>query len=64
MRAFGEWKSYYEAHAEPADPIEGASLYDVPSGEGLCAAVEGASGFEVQYARGRCIFENRRMLWI
>lgn len=30
MQTFTEWKSYYEAHAEPADPIEGASLYFEP----------------------------------
>lgn len=23
MQTFDEWKSWYEAHAEPADPIEG-----------------------------------------
>lgn len=27
MLTFEEWKYYYESHAEPADPIEGASLY-------------------------------------
>lgn len=30
MQNFAEWKSWYEAHAEPADPIEGASLYFEP----------------------------------
>lgn len=32
MQTFDEWKSYYEAHAEPANPIEGASLYFEPRG--------------------------------
>lgn len=55
---FGEWRSWYEVHAEPADPIEGASLYYEP--------VHGFFYYKVvlQYARGKCIFENRRMLWI
>ena len=30
MRIFSEWKSWYEAHAEPADPIEGTLLYFEP----------------------------------
>lgn len=29
-QTFEKWKSWYEAHAEPADPIEGASLYFEP----------------------------------
>ena len=29
-RTFEEWKSWYEAHAESADPIDGASLYFEP----------------------------------
>ena len=57
MQTFDEWKSWYEAHAEPADPIEGASLYFEPE-HGFFYY------FEVQHARGQCIFENRRMLWI
>lgn len=31
MRTFEEWKSWYEAHAEPANPIEGALLYFEPA---------------------------------
>lgn len=31
MRNLIEWKSYHEAHAEPADPIEGAVLYFEPA---------------------------------
>ncbi|WP_288777931.1 hypothetical protein [uncultured Mitsuokella sp.] len=31
MYTFDEWKSYYEAHAEPANPIDGASLYFEPA---------------------------------
>lgn len=31
MRKFTEWKSFYESHAEPANPIEGASLYFEPA---------------------------------
>lgn len=31
MRTFDEWKAYYESHAEPADPIKGASLYFEPA---------------------------------
>lgn len=57
MQTFDEWKSWYEAHAEPADPIEGSSLYFEPE-HGFFYY------FEVQHARGQCIFENRRMLWI
>lgn len=30
LQTFDEWKSWYEAHAEPANPIEGASLYFEP----------------------------------
>lgn len=30
MQTFEEWKSWYEAHAETADPIEGALLYFEP----------------------------------
>ena len=30
MQTFQEWKAWYEAHAEPADTIEGASLYFEP----------------------------------
>lgn len=31
MQTFQEWKAWYEAKAEPADPIEGASLYFEPA---------------------------------
>lgn len=31
MQTFDEWKSWYEAHAEPAYPIEGALLYFEPA---------------------------------
>ena len=30
MQTFDEWKSWYEARAEPAGPIDGASLYFEP----------------------------------
>ena len=31
MCTFDEWKAYYESHAEPAEPIKGASLYFEPA---------------------------------
>lgn len=31
MKTFQEWKAWYESQAEPADPIDGASLYFEPA---------------------------------
>lgn len=46
MQTFNEWKSWYEAHAEPADPIEGASLYAMPE-QSVEIATKANSGYRV-----------------